>query len=87
MHKRGFIVRAGRVAGTAALLATCMLQTALAYDSAKLEAALDSLSAASFAAWKRRARVGDPVAQNVVGMAYSAVKSLHRIIPCHCAGF
>lgn len=70
MHKRGFIVRAGRVAGTAALLATCMLQTALAYDSAKLEAALDSLSAASFPAWERRARAGDPVAQNVVGMAY-----------------
>ncbi|MDO9236245.1 MAG: tetratricopeptide repeat protein [Aquabacterium sp.] len=51
------------------LLATCLLQTALAYDSAKLEDALDSLSAASFPAWKKRARAGDPVAQNVVGMA------------------
>lgn len=69
-HKFGLMVRAGRLAGTAVLLATCMLQTALAYDSKKLEAALDSLNAASFPAWKRRARAGDVVAQNVVGMAY-----------------
>ncbi len=70
MHKLGLIVRTGRLAGTAVLLAACMLPTALAYDSAKLEAALDSLSAASFLAWEKRARAGDPVAQNVVGMAY-----------------
>lgn len=70
MHKLGMMGRAGRAAGAAVLLATCMLQPALAYDSEKLEAALDSLSAASFPAWKKRARAGDPVAQNVVGMAY-----------------
>lgn len=28
------------------------------------------MNAASFSAWKKRARSGDPVAQNVVGMAY-----------------
>lgn len=70
MQKLGFMVRMGRTAGAAVLLATCTLQPALAYDSEKLEAALDSLSAASFPVWKKRARAGDPVAQNVVGMAY-----------------
>lgn len=70
MQKLGFMVRMGRTAGVAVLLATCMLQPALAYDSEKLEAALASLNAASFPAWKKRARAGDPVAQNVVGMAY-----------------
>lgn len=70
MHKLGLMVRVGRLAGTAVLLAACMLPTAFAYDSAKLEAALDSLSAASFLPWKKRARAGDPVAQNVIGMAY-----------------
>lgn len=70
MQKLGFMVRMGRTAGAAVLLVTCMLQPALAYDSEKLEAALDSLNAASFPAWKKRARSGDPVAQNVVGMAY-----------------
>lgn len=51
MQKLGFMVRMGRAAGAAVLLATCMLQPALAYDSEKLEAALDSLNAASFSAW------------------------------------
>ena len=48
MDKLTFMARTGRAAGTAVLLATCVLQSALAYDSAKLEAALDSLNAATF---------------------------------------
>lgn len=70
MSNLAFIVRTGRLAGTALLLATSVLQTAFAYDSAKLEAALESLTAATFPVWEKRAREGDPVAQNVVGMAY-----------------
>jgi TPR repeat protein len=46
------------------------MQPAFAYDSAKLAAALESLTPATFANWERRARAGDALAQNVVGMAY-----------------
>ncbi len=70
MNDLDFVVRTGRMVATAVLMATCLLHTAHAYDSAKLEAALDSLNAESFPAWEKRAREGDPVAQNVVGMAY-----------------
>ena len=52
------------------LLASCWIQPALAYDSAKLEAALESLSPATLPAWEKQAGAGDPVAQNVLGMAY-----------------
>lgn len=70
MTKGSFILWVGRTAGTALLLAGCVLTPALAYDSEKLGAALESLSSATFPAWKVRAEAGDPIAQNVVGMAY-----------------
>jgi TPR repeat protein len=53
-----------------ALLSGCLMRPAFAYDSAKLAAALESLTPATFANWERRAHAGDALAQNVVGMAY-----------------
>lgn len=55
MHKLGLMVRMGRTAGAAVLLASCLLQPARAFDSEKLEAALDSLNAARFPAGRKRA--------------------------------
>jgi TPR repeat protein len=52
------------------LLASCLLQSAIAYDSAKLGEALDSLTPATFGKWEKQAQAGDALAQNVVGMAY-----------------
>ena len=74
-----------RVISAVVLLAACHAPSAFAYDSAKLEAALESLTAESFAQWEAKARTGDAVAENVVGMAYKYgdvtpqdhVKSLH----------
>lgn len=71
LRERKKIATAGRKAlWAAALLTSCLLQPALAYDSAKLEAALDSLSSQTLPGWTKQAHAGDPVAQNVVGMAY-----------------
>ena len=70
MNTWGFTVLIGRMVGIVVLLVICMLRPAIAYDSAKLDAALDSLSKATFPAWEKQAIAGDPVAQNVVGMAY-----------------
>jgi len=69
--KNGLIAKAGpKVIRTAVLLASCLMQPALAYDSAKLAAALDLLSSATFPEWERQAYANNPMAQNVVGMAY-----------------
>jgi hypothetical protein len=71
LRERKTMATAGRKAlWAAALLASCLMQSALAYDSAKLEAALDALSPQTLADWEKQADAGDPVAQNVVGMAY-----------------
>lgn len=53
-----------------ALLLSCLLQPALAYDSAKLAEALESLTPTTFSKWEKQARRGDALAQDVVGMAY-----------------
>ena len=74
-----------RLIRTVVLVAGCHVSSAFAYDSAKLEAALESLSAESFPQWEAKARRGDAVAQDVVGMAYKYgdvtpqdhLKSLH----------
>lgn len=63
-------VRLVRTAWTTVLLAIGTMQTALAYDSVKLEAALESLTLATVSTWEDRAKQGDPIAQNVMGMAY-----------------
>lgn len=41
-----------------------------AYGSAKLAAALESLSTETFPQWKEKAQAGDPLARNILGMAY-----------------
>lgn len=43
---------------------------ALAYDFAKLEAAIETLAPDTVRGWEQKARRGDAFAQNVVGMAY-----------------
>ena len=43
---------------------------ASAYDFKKMEAAIESLSPATQSEWERKALAGDPLAQNVTGMAY-----------------
>jgi len=54
-----------------ALLAALVLpQSSHAYDSERLQAALESLGAATLAGWESKAQAGDALAQNVVGMAY-----------------
>ncbi len=52
------------------LLTACYVPVAFAYDSARLADALESLTAESFPQWEAKARGGDAVAQDVVGMAY-----------------
>ena len=59
-----------RVIRTAVVLAICYAPPAFAYDSARLADALESLTAESFPQWEAKARNGDAVAQDVVGMAY-----------------
>ena len=55
----------------AGLFAALVLSQSLhAYDSARLQAALESLGPATFAEWKSKAQGGDALAQNVMGMAY-----------------
>jgi TPR repeat protein len=44
--------------------------SASAYDFKKMEAAIESLSPATQGEWERKALEGDPLAQNVTGMAY-----------------
>jgi len=44
--------------------------SASAYDFKKMEAAIESLSPATQSEWERKALAGDPLAQNVTGMAY-----------------
>ncbi len=66
-----WVTKAARqVIGIATLLASSSLQPAFAYDSARLAAALDTLSEETLPDWETKASAGDPVAQNVVGMAY-----------------
>ena len=60
----------GRVIRIVVLVTACHAPAAFAYDSAKLAAALESLTAESFPQWEAKARSGDAVAQDVVGMAY-----------------
>lgn len=52
------------------LLTVCYAPVAFAYDSARLADALESLTAESFPQWEAKARGGNAVAQDVVGMAY-----------------
>lgn len=71
LRERMWVPKAAwQVIGIAALLASSSLQPAFAYDSARLAAALDTLSEETLPDWETKARAGDPVAQNVVGMAY-----------------
>lgn len=44
--------------------------SASAYESEQFQAALESLSPTTVAAWEEKARAGDVLAQNVMGMAY-----------------
>lgn len=69
-NARLFIMARRRMAVVAVLLSGCFMQSAFAYDSAKLEAALDTLSTETFPDWKEKANAGDSLAQNVLGMAY-----------------
>ncbi|WP_447548071.1 tetratricopeptide repeat protein, partial [Staphylococcus aureus] len=43
---------------------------ALAYDFKRMEAAIESLSPTTQSEWERKATAGEPIAQNVTGMAY-----------------
>ena len=43
---------------------------ALAYDSQRLQSALESLSPSTVAGWEQKALAGDALTQNVTGMAY-----------------
>lgn len=52
------------------VLTACSMPVAFAYDSARLADALESLTQESFPQWEAKARSGDAVAQDVVGMAY-----------------
>jgi uncharacterized protein len=71
VSKHRVIAVAGRtVLGAAVVLSGWLMQPAYAYDSVRLAAALDALTAQTFPDWEKQARAGDPVAQNVVGMAY-----------------
>lgn len=71
ISKRRVIAVAGRtVLGAAVVLSGWLMQPAYAYDSVRLAAALDGLNARTFPDWESQAHAGDPLAQNVVGMAY-----------------
>lgn len=52
------------------LITAWFAQSALAYDSVRLNDALESLTADTLPSWTEKAKNGDAVAQNVVGMAY-----------------
>jgi len=73
VSKHRVIAAAGRtVLGAAVVLSGWLMQPAYAYayDSVRLAAALGALTAQTFPDWEKQARAGDPVAQNVIGMAY-----------------
>lgn len=54
----------------------------LAYDFTKIEEALETLAPETISSWEQKARGGDPLAQNVMGMAYKCgmgVKQDHGV--------
>lgn len=58
-----------------ALAAGCLLLLsagASVYDLERMQAAIESLSPATQSEWERKAIAGDPVAQNVTGVAYKS---------------
>jgi len=52
------------------LAALGLPQSLHAYDSERLQAALESLGPTTVAGWESKAQAGDALAQNVMGMAY-----------------
>lgn len=67
---RVIAVASRTVLGAAVVLSGWLMQPDYAYDSVRLAAASDGSHAQTFPDWESQARAGDPVAQNVVGMAY-----------------
>ncbi|MDF8688054.1 hypothetical protein OU678_25310 [Escherichia coli] len=63
------LFRYGRSSVVSGLL-MLMSVGALAYDFKRMEAAIESLSPTTQSEWERKATAGEPIAQNVTGMAY-----------------
>lgn len=52
------------------MVALALSQSANAYDAEEFQSAIESLSPATVAEWEQKAKAGEVLAQNVLGMAY-----------------
>ncbi len=67
---KGRSARASLASLLVAVAALGMSNVVLAYDFAKLETAIETLAPGTMRDWEQKARAGDPLAQNVTGIAY-----------------
>lgn len=73
LYKIKFTARSARASLASLLVSAATLglsNAALAYDFSKLEAAIETLAPETVGDWEKKARAGDAIAQNIMGIAY-----------------